>query len=119
MIKPDQKNKMDRIVAASGLPEGMSASRPVDRTKYYVIAPSQGYFTRWVKKTGKNLQSCNYIGTIEGMYGLSFESPEVELVILAAAHHDKGEEFYQEACRLISRYCLDKRVRDCKHERVD
>lgn len=97
----------------SNLPPGMSAARPSDSTKYYVIAPSQKQFLLWVKLEKKNLQSCNYIGVIAGMHGMGFESPEVELVIINGGHIGKGEEFFQEACRLISRYCVDKRKGDC------
>lgn len=100
------------------LPEGMSASKPADLTKYYVIAEGQQQFLRWVKNEGKNLQSCNYIGVIAGMQGLSFSSPDIQLVILNNAHRAKGNEFYEEACRLISRYCLEKHVRDCRHGNV-
>lgn len=94
----------------------MTASAPQNSIKYYVLARSQQDFLVWVKGLGGKvkLQDCNYIGTIAGMQGLCFASPEVELVALSGYFEGKGEEFLQEACRMISRYCLDKRLHDCK-----
>lgn len=100
------------------MPPGMTASRPPDMTKYYVIAPTQVQFAMWVKKHKHNLQHCNYIGTSAGMKGLGFHNPEIELVIVNDGHRGKGEEFYQDACALVSRYCIDKRKHDCKREEV-
>lgn len=97
------------------MPPGMTASAPQNSIKYYVLARSQQDFLVWVKGLdGKvKLQDCNYIGTIAGMQGLCFASPEVELVALPKYFEGKGDEFFQEAARLISKYCLDKRVHDC------
>lgn len=105
-------------IVPHGLKEGMSVTRPADSRRYYVIAGNGLEFARWVKLRGKNLQACIYLGTVEGMKGLSFANPEIELVVVGAGWKEKGEAFWEAAHALISRYCLDKRKHDCLRDDV-
>lgn len=88
--------------------------------KTYVLTRTREVFLAWVKAggsgggdrggVGRKLQDCKYLSGVEDMRGVGFTSPLVEMLVIGGWENGRDDEFVEEGHKLISRYCLEKRV---------
>lgn len=82
------------------------------RVRTYVVARNNEHFIEYMRQTGKKLQDCKSVVMPEQCKGIGFTSPVDELVVLSNWWRKGETEWNDEVCRLIARYCRDKRVHE-------
>lgn len=78
----------------------------------YVVSCSTEQFVEYMRQTGKKLQDCKSLTMPEQCRGIDFTSPLNELVVLNEWWRKGESEWNDEVCRLVARYCRDKRVHE-------